>query len=530
MASDLHYFRPDWIEPSDEVLDVDVCVYGGCAGGVMAAYAAAQRGHSVVLLHPGKFLGGLTTGGLGWTDTGNKAAIGGLSRQFYRRLGQRYGEAELWQFAPSDAEQVLSGFLAEADFKVRLCQYIEAVDMQGLRIAAIRMLGGLTVRARFYLDASYEGDLLARTGVRYTVGRESNDTYSETLNGVQIHRSHQFSHPVDPYITPGDPASGLLPYVDDEDRTTMLGQGDHRVQAYNFRVCMSDDPALRIPWAQPEGYDPMEHELAVRWFNADKDGYNELLSDHAGNPTEVPCKFDILPHKTPGGYHKTDTNNHGPVSSDYIGANYDWPEASYEQREAIFQAHVRYQRGHYWTLANDSRIPERYREAFSRWGLASDEFTQTEHWPHQLYVREARRMLGDYVVTQHDCEHRRRCPDPVGLASYNMDSHNCSRFVSEGRVLNEGDAQFSPPGPYPVSYHALVPAAGQCENLLVPVCCSTSHIAFGSVRMEPVFMILGESAAIAASLAIRQGTTAQGVPYGLLRAELEKAEQVLESE
>ncbi len=525
--SDLHYFLPEWVESSDKRLVADVCVYGATSAGLIAAIEVVRRGKSVTVLHPGKFIGGLTTGGLGWTDYGQKQVIGGLSRQFYRHVGRHYGIEEEFKFEPHVAMAVYEAMLKEHGVTVHHCQYLDRVEMQGDRIVSATMLGGLRAEAGVFIDATYEGDLLARAGVSYTVGREGNAMYGETLNGIQVRNKHQFSHPVDPYVKEGDADSGLLPWVEAEDLTTKQGQGDQRVQAYNFRMCMTDDPALKIPWERPEGYDPMQYVLAGRWFRSEKDQYNE---QHRADRASTPAKFDILPHKTPGGFHKTDTNNHGPVSSDFIGANHDWPEGCYETRERIFQAHVTYQKGYYWFMANNPEVPERYRIAYGRWGLPKDEFRQTGHWPCALYIREARRMVSDYVITEHDCRGARKAEDPVAMGSYAMDSHNCSRFVKleagRARVMNDGDVQMGVP-PYPISFRSIVPRRGECGNLVVPVCLSSSHIAYGSARMEPVFMALGQSAAAAACEAIDGKTSVQEIRYDRLREILLRNEQVL---
>lgn len=523
----LHYFRPQWIERTDERLDVDVCVYGGTAAGITAAVSAAHKGKSVVVLQPGNHLGGVTTGGLGCTDFGKKHVIGGRARQFYRDLGRFYGKDEEWLFEPHAARAVLDGYIQQAGVPVRYRQFLDTVQKDDKSIRQIRLLGGLVVSARVFVDATYEGDLLAKAGGRYALGREANDVYGETINGVQVQNKHQFSHPVDPYNTPGDPTSGTLPGINQQDAAPE-GSGDHRIQAYNFRVCMTDDPDLKIAWERPDNFQERDYELARRWFNSDKDAYNDQLPNDPKRPQNLIRKFDVLGARTPGGHRKTDTNNHGPFSSDFIGRSYGWPEGDYEQREQIFQAHVRYQKGLYWFLANDPAIPARYRDAYSRFGLSKDEFADTGHWPHQIYVREARRMVGDYVLTEADTQHRRRPEDPVGMGSYAMDSHNCQRFVRDNRVLNEGDVQLAPAGPYGVSYRSIVPRTGDCDNLLVPVCVSASHIAYGSVRMEPVFMVLGESAALAACLAIDRGCAVQQVPYAVLRSELDAAQQVVE--
>jgi hypothetical protein len=520
-----HYFRPNWIEPTDRILETDVCIYGGTAAGIIAAMAVIRRGKRAVIVHPGEHLGGMTTGGLGETDYGKKDVIGGMARQFYRDLGKYYGRDEEWKFEPHAASAVIEGYVRDHDIPVHRRQFLASTQMDRERIVSIRMLGGLTARARVFIDATYEGDLMAQAGVGYTIGREANSVFGETINGVQIRDTHQFSSPVDPYIRQGDPSSGTLPFVN-ERNVAPAGSGDGRVQAYNFRVCMTDDPALKIDWAKPESFDPLQYELARRWFNSPKDEYNELLGFQ---PPHLMRKFDVLTQRTASGHLKTDTNNHGAVSSDFIGANYGWPEGSYAERERIFQAHVDYQMGLYWFLANDPAVPARYREAFGRWGLAGDEFTQTAHWPHQLYIREARRMRAEYVLNEHDTQHRRTPEDPIGMGSYNMDSHNCQRFVSHdggvAHVMNEGDVQLPPRGPYAISYRSIVPHRGECENLLVPVCLSASHIAYGSVRMEPVFMVLGESAAIAACMAIDSACDVQCVDTMRLGAELERAEQ-----
>lgn len=521
--SNLHYFQSSWIEPSDEILSCDLCVYGGTAAGVIAARSAVAQGLSVVVLQPGKFLGGMTTGGLGWTDFGNKDVIGGLSRQFYRDLGSHYGKEEEWAFEPSAAAAVIDGYIRDDAIPVRFCQYLDAVTMDGNRIVSIRMLGGLSVAARFFVDATYEGDLLAKSGVRFHVGREDNRVYGETINGVQVRGSHQFRRPTDPYIVPGDPASGVLPWINQQE-AARNGSGDTRIQAYNFRVCMTDDPDLMIPWEKPDDFDPLEYELARRCYLGDDEDANRHL---ARSDVVRANKFDVLPKRTAAGLHKTDTNNHGAVSSDFIGANFAWPDADYDQRETIFQAHVSWQKGFYWFMANHPDVPGVFRETYGRWGLAGDEYPETGHWPHQLYVREARRMVSDTVLNENDTQHRRIAEDPVGMGSYNMDSHNCQRFVRDGKVMNEGDVQLPPAGPYGVSYRSIVPSRDECGNLTVPVCLSASHIAFGSVRMEPVFMVLAESAALATKLALDRSCDLQEVPFTDLRARLWDAGQVI---
>ncbi len=521
-----HYFQAHWIKPSTEILETDLCVYGGTSAGIVGAVAAHRRGLRVLILQPGLFLGGMSSGGLGWTDYGKKHVIGGMARQFYRDLGAYYGlEEEEWLFEPKAASAVFDRYIRENRIPVRTAQFLESVTLENGRIVSLRTLGGLCVKAAYFMDATYEGDLLAKAGVSYHVGREANAVYGETINGVQVRTQHQFTHPVDPYVIPGNPASGPLPGVRQQDCAPQ-GSGDACVQAYNFRMCMTDDPALRIPWEKPEGYNPLDYELGRRWFICPQDDYNAMIPDGSPENT-IPRKVDVMTPRTPGGFLKTDTNNHGPFSSDFIGRNYLWPEADYSLRETIFQEHVNYQKGLYWFMANDPALPPHLRAAYQRFGLPADEFVETGHWPHQLYVREARRMVSDYVLNEHDTQHHRFAEDPVGMGSYQMDSHNCQRFIRDGRVYNEGDVQLRPAGPYPVSYRSIVPRKHECENLAVPVCISSSHIAFGSVRMEPVFMVLAESAAYAISLALPERLALQDVPYAQLRPLLDDAQQVL---
>jgi hypothetical protein len=510
----------------------DVVVYGGTSGGVAAAVQAARMGRSVILIEPGKHLGGLSSGGLGMTDSGNRAAIGGISREFYQRLKAHYeqdaawrqekrsdykflkpGEDGLWRFEPHVAEKVFADLVREAKVPVVLRERLDlkkGVTREGTRVVSIAMESGRTFRGRVFIDATYEGDLMARAGVTYTVGREANSVHGETLNGVQARRavSHQFLKPVDPYVKPGDPASGLLPGVHGGPPGEE-GQGDKRVQAYCFRMCLTDAPENRLPFPKPEGYDPMRYELYLRTIQA---GWRDVWGNH-----------QLMPNR------KTDTNNHGGFSTDNIGMNYDYPDGDYAAREKIIREHETYQKGMMWFLVNDPRVPEDLRAKVEKWGLAKDEFTDNGNWPHQIYVREARRMVSDYVHTEQDCRRQRQTPEPVGMGSYNMDSHHVQRYVdADGKARNEGDIQMNPGGPYLISCRSLRPKAEECTNLLVPVCISCSHIAYGSVRMEPVFMILGQSAATAAAFAVEADLDVQKVDYAKLRDRLLQDKQVLE--
>ncbi|HEY3246177.1 MAG TPA: FAD-dependent oxidoreductase [Phycisphaerae bacterium] len=490
----------------------DVVVYGGTSAGVIAAVKVARLGKSAVLIEPGRHLGGMSSSGLGATDIGNKQAIGGMAREFYARVGRVYGKDEAWTFEPHVAEQVFNDVVRAAHVPVIFGERLDlrqGVVKRGAAITEIRMESGRRFAARVFIDATYEGDLMAKAGVSYRIGRESSADYGESLNGVQTVEAthHQFTAPVDPYVTPGDTASGLLPGIDPAGPGAE-GSGDRRVQAYCFRLCTTDVPENRRPWEKPGDYDPQAYELLLRNFEA---------GEHA-----VPWHRVLLPNR------KTDTNNNRAVSTDFIGATYAYPDGDYATRERVLGAHRSYQSGLLWTLANNPRVPEALRKEFQTWGLARDEFVENDNWPYALYVREARRMLGEYVMTQHDCEGRQVVPDSIGLAAYTMDSHNVQRYVdASGHARNEGDVQVGGFPPYPIAYRAITPRRSECTNLLVPVCLSATHIAFGSIRMEPVFMVLGESAAAAAVLASDENCQVQGLDYERLHAQLSSAGQIL---
>jgi len=507
----------------------DVVVYGGTSGGVSAAVQTRRMGKTVVLIEPGKHLGGLTSGGLGATDIGNKAAIGGISREFYQRVKKYYSdpsrwvheqqnpalmnrdEDAMWKFEPHVAEQIMNDFCREAGVVVVFQERLDlkrGVAKENGQIVSIRMESGRTFRGKRFIDATYEGDLMALAGVKYHVGREGYDAYQESLNGVQTKHAkyHQLVPGVDPYVRPGDPKSGLLPGVH-ADGPGEEGAGDRRVQAYNFRMCTTDVKENQIPWSKPEGYDPARYELLLRNFEA---GENR-----------TPWAPIMMPNR------KTDVNNNFGFSTDNIGMNYDYPDGDYATRERIFKDHLLYQQGLMWTLVSNPRVPEKIRNEVARWGLAKDEFKETGGWPHQLYVREARRMVSDYVMTQHDCQGLRAAEDSVGLGAYNMDSHHTQRYVdANGHARNEGDVQVGV-SPYPISYRSIVPKEAECSNLLVPVCLSASHISYGSIRMEPVFMVLGQSAATAACQSIDAGVAVQKVDYDKLKERLLADRQVL---
>ena len=522
-----------------EVYYADIIIYGGTSAAIIAAVEVVKSGKTVLIVSPDQHLGGLTSGGLGFTDTGNKAVIGGLSREFYHRVWLHYkddaawnwqnqsdfgnkgqgtvamdGEFRtMWLFEPHVAEKVFEDFVKENNIKVLRGEWLDrnkAVVKKKGNIISFLTLSGKVFKGKMFIDATYEGDLMAVAGINFHVGREGNAKYNETFNGVQtgvFQHDHHFKSNISPYKIKDDPSSGLLPYISAEPPGE-FGAADKKIQAYCFRMCMTNHPENSVAFPKPDNYDASKYELLLREFNT---GRNDWFS-----------KFDVLPNK------KTDTNNHGAFSSDFIGMNYDYPEADYQRRAEIIQQHYDYQAGLLWFVANDPRVPDAIRTKMASYGLAKDEFKDNNHWPHQIYVRESRRMIGDYITTEHDVMQRIETPESIGMGSYHIDSHNTQRYVtSEGYVQNEGDIGVKPPGPYRISYGSIVPKKEECTNLFVPVCVSSSHIAYGSIRMEPVFMILGQSAAVAACLAIDEKCAIQDVSYNQLKKLLENKNQIL---
>ncbi|MCY7351654.1 MAG: FAD-dependent oxidoreductase [Cytophagaceae bacterium] len=484
---------------------VDVCVYGGTSAGVIAAYTAQKMGKSVLLIEPGRHLGGLTTGGLGYTDIGNKYAVTGLALDYYRRLGQHYGNFEQWIFEPHVAENLFNEYIKRADVPVLYSHRLVSAKKQDGTIQEIvlensdRPSGATnrTVRAKMFLDCTYEGDLMAKAGVSYTVGREANAQYGETYNGVQLLEKHQFADGVDPYKIPGKPESGLLWGISPE-ALAPLGSGDKKVQTYNFRICLSSNPTNRLPITRPADYDSTRYELLLRALEKNpKLNFQTIL------------KPDLMPNQ------KTDINNNGPFSTDFIGTNYDYPDGDYATRQRYLKALESYTKGFLYFIGHDPRMRADIQKQMLRFGYPKDEYTDNGHWSPQAYIREARRMVGAYVMTQANCQGKEVVTDGVGMAAYTMDSHNCQRIVVEKNgvkmVKNEGDVQMGGFPPYPIAYRSLIPKQDECKNLLVPVCLSATHIAYGSIRMEPVFMVLAQSAGVAACLAIDQKQPVQQV-------------------
>lgn len=534
----------------------DLVIYGSSPAALTAAIEAGRHGKSAVIVCPETRIGGLTTGGLGQTDIGNKSAFGGLALQFYKDIATYYkddknwthekradylpdgqcwdskGVDSMWTFEPHAALDVLLSWEKKHNLKIVRGEFLDrragGVLKEGACITGFKTLSGKIFRGKMFVDATYEGDLLAAAGVSYTVGREPNALYGERNSGIQRARSinHQFEKGVDPYIVKGDPKSGLLPGVE-HDTDEPDGTGDKRVQAYCFRMCLTDDPKNRIPFAKPEGYSERDYELLLRNFEAMDPNIFKKDAKHYWH--YMPWINSPMPNR------KTDTNNRTGFSTDFIGQNWAWPEASYEERKKILKAHLDYQQGLMWTLANHPRVPEAVRKEVSRWGTCRDEFRDGLGlgWQSQLYVREARRLVGDYVMTEANCRHQLTAKRPIAMGAYGMDSHNVRRYVGkDGFAYNEGNiedyADFHK-GPYPIDYGAIIPKKAECENLFVPVCLSASHMAFGSIRMEPVFFALGQVAGAAASLSLDAGCAVQDLDYATLRTVLLKGGQVLDA-
>lgn len=522
-----------------ETFKADIIVYGGTSSAVTTAVQIVRMGRSVIIVSPDKHIGGLSSSGLGFTDTGNKEVIGGLAREFYQLIFQHYEKPESWNwqkqsdygntgqgnpaidgekrtqwiFEPHVAEEAFEKMIANNKIRVfrdELLNRETGVKKKNNSITSIETLSGKIFKGKIFIDATYEGDLMAAAGVKYNVGRESNSVYNENWNGVQkgvFHHGHWFKDNIDPYKIPGDPSSGLLPRIS-SDIPGENGTGDNKIQAYCFRLCLTQNPENKVLITKPDGYDSTQYELLVRLSET---RWNEFFG-----------KYDPIPNL------KTDVNNHGPFSYDNIGMNWDYPEASYERRKEIIKEHETYQKGLLFFMTTDNRIPSEVRETMNKWGYAKDEFIDNGNWPYNIYVREARRMIGEYVMTENDVLGKRDVPRPVGMGSYTMDSHNVQRYVTpEGFVQNEGDLGVGPDKPYQIDLGALMPRKNECNNLLVPVCVSSSHIAFGSIRMEPVFMILGQSAGTVASLAIVKRKGIHDLDYKEIKDKLQENGQIL---
>jgi len=536
-----------------EPVEVEVLVFGGTSGGVAAAVQAARMGKSVALLEPGRHLGGMTSGGLSAVDIGDPRSVGGIAREYFTRLVKRYGKELAWEkpfvpkgggpatggaysIEPHTAEEVFVEMAREAKVQVFYDARLAAVAKAGARITEIKTEDGRTFRAKMFVDTTYEGDLMAKAGVSYTVEREGNAKYGERYNGVYFdpkyepRRNHlkpgpsgrvpggqgvwDRDLPLDPYLKPGDPRSGLLPLVT-ATKVGNVGDPAPGVQAYCYRLCLTTS-ADRLPIAPPQDYDPRTYELVARFIA----GCREIGDDMH---LRWFSKHDPLPND------KWDFNT-ATFGGNLPGANWEWPEATYARRAELAKQHENYHRGLLHFLATDERVPSRVRDDMRRFGLPRDEFQDTGGWPHQLYIREARRMVSDLVLTEHHTFGRKIAPKSVGLGSYGTDTHEIQRIVVNGIVTREGKTAGGRDGapPYQIGYDAIVPKAAECENLYCTFALSASHTAFSSIRMEPVLMITSQSAATAASIAIDDNVAVQQVDYDKLRARLERDGQVIQ--
>lgn len=502
----------------------DLVVYGATASGAMAALTAAREGLHVVLLEPGNHVGGMLTGGLSATDVGNRNVIGGYPLEFFQRVGQYYDVQQFdqtvsWRFEPHVGEEILRSMLEESGLKeagvdLRLHERLRekgGVIKAGNRIVSMTTEDGTAWKGKVFVDATYEGDLMAAAGVSYTWGRESIAKYGESLAGVRAETPmHQFKFKLSAY----GPDGKLLPEIS-AGPLAPPGSADHEVQSCNFRLILTKDRHNQVPYPKPSNYDPHKYQLLANYIHG--------FMQHYGR---VP-RFNELTLQVGIPNHKTDFNNMGPFSTDYIGKDWTLPNASYAERKIIWQDHINYTKGFFYFLAHDPQVPEQLRKEVNEWGLAKDEFTDTEHWPPQLYIRESRRMIGEYVMTQKDLQTERNKTDAIGMGSYNIDSHNFERVaMPDGSVQNEGDTEI-PVQPYQIPYRILLPQREQAGNLLVPVCVSASHVGYSSLRMEPQYMIMGQAAGVAASIAVRENTDVQNIDIKILQDELRKGGAIL---
>jgi hypothetical protein len=523
--------RPGFSAP--ETNRYDLVIYGGTAGGIFSAVSASRAGATVVVLEPSGHVGGMVTGGLGQTDLGVAASIGGMAAEFYRRIKRHYDDPAAWKFQhrdeylkasgrvldkdkwwfpePSVASKVLHQMMEEAGITVLTGHRLAEAEKRGARIISVRCGNGAVFRGRVFIDATYEGDLLARAGVSYRIGRESSAEYGEPLAGVvprKLSTRKQWDVDLSPYDEDGRLMFGVMDVPRGED-----GAGDRKVQAYNYRICLTDHPENRIPIEEPRNYDPRRYDLLARYLAAKP---NITLKSGL-------LRISPLPNR------KTDINDGGPFSTDFIGFSWDYPDGDAARRRTILQQHEDYTKGLLYFLGHDARVPPRVREEMRRWGYPKDEYVATGHWTPQLYVREARRMVGACVMTTHDLERNRSKQDSIGLGSYSADSHLVQRIVDHGLVRNEGNPNdfTARRNPYEIPYRSITPKRVECDNLLVTFCVSASHMGFASVRMEPVFMILSESAGLAAVAASRADIAVQDVPYEALKRKLIERGQLL---
>jgi hypothetical protein len=534
-------------------VEADLCIYGGTSGGVAAAVQASRMGRKVVIAEPGKHLGGMTSGGLSAVDIGDPRTVGGIAREYFSRLVGSYGKKLEWNkpfsgnggpatggaysIEPHVAERVFNEMARESGVDVHFQAQLATVKKDGARITGFVTEDGTEFRAKMFIDATYEGDLMAKAGVTYTLMREGNAKYGESYNGIHYTEKYKprtghlmpgangrvkggqgvwdRDFPLDPYVVKGDSQSGLLPLLN-EGEPGKQGDPAPGVQAYCFRLCLST-AADRLPIAPPPDYDAKRYEIVARFIEACQANGDDM-------DLRWFSKHDELPNQ------KWDFNT-ATFGGNLPGASHEWPEAGYARRTEIAKEHENYHRGLLHFLATDPRVPQKVRDDAKRFGLPRDEFTDNGGWRHQLYIREARRMVSDLVLTEHHTHGRQVAPHSIGLGSYGTDTHEVRRIVKDGVVTREGKTGGGRGGfgPYQIGYGAIVPKAGECENLFVTFALSASHTAFSSIRMEPVFMVTSQSAATAACHAIDETVPVQEVNQAKLRARLLADGQILET-
>ena len=496
--------------------DYDVVVYGATAGGTIAAIAAAEEGAAVLLIEPGRHVGGMVTGGLSHNDYGDRSVIGGMALEFYKKVADHY-KAPLYYWRgpePHVGERIFLDWLEAAGVEIRFGNRVEEVVTRDHRIESIGLTGGDRISGRVFIDATYEGDLMARAGVSYAVGREGVRDFGESWAGRRAIMPD--GHQMLPRVSSFDEKGDLLPLIHPEPMVAE-GEADAGIQGYGFRLIVTDEPSNRVSFPVPDLYDPADYALVARYYQ---------VHPGAGNMVHL---WPTLP----GG--KSDMNSSGPISTNVVnGLNWEYPDAEYNRRDEIWQKMKDYTLGLLYFLSYDPAVPERIRKETQEIGLCRDEFTDNGHWPHQLYIRVARRMIGEYFMTQHDLETDTVKYDAIGMGSYNIDVRHVQRtFVPVSRfpelhyeVYNEGYISI-PVAPYEIPYRALLPSYGECRNLIVPVCISASHVAYASVRMEPQYMIMGHAAGIAAAMAAREGREVHLVDIARLQEKLAAGNQVL---
>lgn len=520
-----------------------VVIYGGTSAGVMAALQAAKQDQDVILIEPGQHYGGMSVEGLGGSDIDNHGpfqnspAVGGLALEFYRRVAEHYGNSDkfeailisggkqpaLWRFEPHVAEKIFAAWLAEYP-RIKLLRGTRLIEGKGVsffhvpnmekRIAYIRCESPsekeLRIGGQVFIDATYEGDLLHAAGISTIIGREPNSKYNETKNGIREKTTHaQFTVKVDPYKTPGDPSSGVIRTIQDEPLGTP-GDGDKRLQAYCFRMCLTKDPKNRIPFAKPTNFDEENYEIYKRYVKA-----GGKLWKPGGS--------------IPNG--KTDQGSWHDVSANLYGMNIEYPGGDYTTRKRVYDEHLSFTQGLCWFLANDPSMPEDIRTAWSTWGVCKDEFQDNGGWPRAFYVRDARRMVSDYVITEHHTRKENQTPvaDPVAVAYWPPDTHHVRRIVRDGAAYNEGFVFGGNDwAPFGVAYRSLVPKKSECTNLITATCPSSSHVAYGAIRLEWTFMALGQAVGSAAVEAVKNKSSVQEVKYDNLRKQLLADMQVVE--